>query len=103
MASNEVHVGDIGTIFRVTVLDANSAIDISGATTRQLIFQKPDGSTLTRSGSLTTDGTDGKLEYASVSGDLDMAGRWSLQVYLVLATWEGKSDIGSFIVYPNLS
>ena len=49
----EAHVGDVGTIFRVTVYDTTSSggtsiADISGATTKQFTFKRPDGSTFTK-------------------------------------------------------
>ena len=102
MSANEVHEGDIGTIFEVTVQDGDSAVDISGATTKQIIFEKPDGSTVTKDAAFVSDGSDGKIKHTIVSGDLDMAGRWQIQAYVVLVAGSWKSDLGSFMVYPNL-
>ena len=47
MAANEIHLNDIGTQFLLTVKDGSSAVDISSATTKQIIiknvsyFKKP--------------------------------------------------------------
>ena len=103
----EAHVSDIGTVFRVTVYDtdsagATSALDISAATTKQFIFGKPDGTTSTKTATFTTDGSNGQLEYSTVSGDLDTAGTWSLQVYFATSGGSWRTDVGTFKVYENL-
>jgi len=102
MAANEVHRGDVGTVFVATIKQGSNVIDISAATTTQLLFEKPDGSVLTKTATLTTDGTDGKLQYTTQSGDLDMSGQWRLQAYLVLGTWTGKTDVHVFQVHTNI-
>ena len=44
MAANEIHINDVGTKFLVTVTDGTSAVNISSASTKQLIFKKPSSS-----------------------------------------------------------
>ena len=46
MASNEIHKNDIGTVFKVTIKDGSSAVDIYTSTTKQLIFKKHSGQKL---------------------------------------------------------
>jgi len=99
----EVHVGNIGTIFRGTVRDAAGVVDISGASTLQLFFKKPNGQVLTRTATLTTTGTDGQLEYETVAGDLDVSGVWQWQGYVVTSDGAWKTDIKTEQVFPNLS
>ncbi len=101
MSAGEIHVGDIGTVFQVTVKDGTTVVDVSSATTLQLIFTKPSGS-ITVTASLVNTGTDGLIKYAFVSGDLNIAGRWRYQVRVVISSSEWKSDIGSFTVHKNL-
>lgn len=103
MAANEIHVGDIGTIFRTTVKEGSSVLDISAATTTQLIFRRPDGTSFTKTAEFTTDGTDGKIEYPTIAGDLDVAGNWSWQSYIVMPSGSWHTDIGTFSVHANLS
>ncbi len=102
MAEN-IHVGDIGTVFEITIVDDNdAAIDISTATTLQIIFKKPNNrGTLTKTATFTNSGTDGKLEYATISGDLDTAGLWYIQGKVVEATYTNSSEIDSFLVEAN--
>ena len=103
MSANEIHVGDIGTSFQVTLYDSTNIVDISGATTKTLYFLKPDGTTkLTKTASFLTDGTDGILEYLTISGDLDVSGTWKIQAKVVLPSGEWSSDIGKFKVYDNI-
>ena len=102
MAADEIHQGDIGTTFRATIQQDASVIDISGASTLQMIFEKPSGSTMTKTATLYSDGTDGKMQYATVSGDLDETGSWRVQAYIALDTWQGKTDMYTFEVHPNL-
>jgi hypothetical protein len=99
----EIHVGDVGTTFIVTIKDENDeVVNISASTTRDLIFQKPDGELLTVAGTFVTDGTDGQLKYITVSGDLNQQGKWQLQAHVVLTAGSWKSDIYKFTVYKNL-
>ena len=101
------HVNDIGTIFRVTVYDATSTggsaiANISAASTKQMIFSRSDGTTFTKTAVFTTDGSDGDIEYVSVDGDLNMAGTWHLQAYVVTPAGNWRTDVGHFRVYDNL-
>ena len=41
MPANEIHLNDVGTKFLVTIMDGSSAVDISTASTKQIIIQKP--------------------------------------------------------------
>lgn len=100
----EIHQGDIGTMFKITILDQNGEPKpLSSYTTKQLIFKKPSGTTLTKTASFLTDGSDGIIYYTSISGDLDETGVWKLQAYVHdgVSNYR-KSNVGSFQVYPNL-
>ncbi len=103
MAANEIHEDDIGVVFQVTIEDDGTAVDVSGATTQQILFGKPDGTKLTKTSGFTNSGSDGKVQYASVADDLTPAGQWYIQVRVVLASGSDlHSDIAKFIVHPNL-
>lgn len=72
-------VGDFGVIDTITFLDENSVpIDISVATTKQIIYTKPDGvTTITKTAAFVTDGTDGQISFTTVTGMFDVAGDWT--------------------------
>jgi hypothetical protein len=98
-----VHLNDIGTIFELTIVDQDEAVvDISSATTKEIVFLKSDGTTLTKTASLVNTGTDGKMKYASIAGDLDVVGNWSAQGVVTIGTGTWHSEELQFIVHRNL-
>jgi hypothetical protein len=103
MAQDEIHIQDIGTVLTTTLKDGTSTVDISGATTKQIILGKPDGTSSIKTGSFTTDGTDGSMYYTTISGDLNQIGWWKIQGYIVSSAGsEWRSDIGNFEVHRNI-
>lgn len=103
MSANEIHVGDIGTVFEFTVKDGAVAVDISTATTKEVKLDKPDNTTVTKAVTFKTTGVDGVVRWASaLATDLDQAGEWVAQVHIVMPTGEWRSDWYTFRVYPNL-
>jgi hypothetical protein len=102
MAAREIHEGDIGTIFEVTLQDGDAIVDISAASEMYILFEKADGTTLTKTAVHKTDGTDGILQYVTILDDLTPVGNWKVQAHVVLPTGSWKSDISKFKVYANL-
>ena len=102
--SNNIHVGDVGTVFKVRIVDdaTRTALEIGDATTKELHFKLPDGTDMVRPALFTTDGTDGYIQYATVAGDLTLKGHWSVQGYVVTPTFVNSSDIGHFYVKGNI-
>ena len=98
----EIHLDDIGTRFEVTIKDDGVVVDISSATTKEIIFKKPDGNTLTKNADFVNDGTDGKIDYSTVSGDLNLVGIWNIQAKVVLAGGTWSSEVQEFQVFENL-
>ena len=103
MAAGEVHVGDTGVSFDRTVKNIDGVVDISGATVKQFLFERPDKSTLEKAADFINTGTDGQLRYNTVSGDLTVAGIWKIQVYLVLGGDNFRSDVSTFEVFENVT
>ena len=98
-----VHVGDIGTIFRLTIVDEDGdAIDVSGATTKKIYFEKPDRTKIVRTATFYTDGSDGIIQYAVVDGDLNKSGDWQVQGWVDLADGEFFSALGEFTVRETI-
>jgi len=98
----EIHKDDIGTVLKLTVKDDTVVVDISTATTKQFVFEKPGGSTLTVTAEFDSDGVDGILVYTTVSGNLDEIGNWKVQARVVLPGSEFRSSIAPFRVFANL-
>jgi len=100
--SDRIHVNDIGTQIILTVLEDGAAYDISSATTLQIIIKKPDTTTLTKTASFFTDGTDGKMVYISVSGDFDVPGYYKIQGKVIIGGSTFYTTTSTFKVYCNL-
>jgi hypothetical protein len=102
MSQNEIHENDVGTVFEVTLKDGDTVVDVSGATDKKIIFRKGDQTTVSKTAAFTTDGTDGKIRYISVAGDLTPAGKWTMQAYVESVSGKWHSDKHHFTVYKNL-
>lgn len=96
---------DIGTSFRLTIRNqvTNAIINLSTMSSATFTFEKPDNSTIERTADLYTDGTDGILEYITIAGDLDQAGRWRVQPTYSMGggTWTGSPE--TFVVKPLIA
>ena len=102
MPANELHLNDIGTQFLLTVTDGSTAVNISSATTKQIIIKKPSGTKITANTAFSSDGTDGKMFYNTVVDDLDEAGSYKLQGKVIISDGTFYTDITSFKVHRNL-
>ena len=98
----EIHTYDIGTVFEVTLLDTDVAVDVSAASSKEIIFLKPDGTSVTKTAEFGTTGIDGIIKYTTIEDDLDTVGGWKLQAKVTLPTGTWSSDISKFKVYSNL-
>lgn len=112
MSTADVHVGDIGTLYKAEIRDVGEAFDISGASAVYLLFKTPDG-VIERAGTVTTDGSGASqkwyIEYIVIEADIDdglhaKAGK-NYQ-------WQGRIEfptgsvfhtkVNSYVVEPNL-
>jgi hypothetical protein len=106
MTAREHQFDDVGIVFEAELL-ANPAtalpLDISAATTLELLFQTPDGVLKTKTAVLSTDGTDGKLRYITVASDLDKIGTWRWQAHVAGPGYDLHSAVRTFAVLDNLT
>jgi hypothetical protein len=102
MSREEIFVGEVGHTFEVTVKEDGSALDISGASVKQIIFERPSGTTFTEDAVFVTDGSDGLIKHVTEADDLDESGRWAMQGYFTLGVWTGYSDKEFFWVKDPL-
>lgn len=102
MPQDEIHVGDIGTRFEVTLKDGDTVLDISAASKMQIWFGRPTSNALKKDANFVTGGTDGKLEYYSVADDLNEAGEWFIQAYVEFGSGKWHSDAIPFDVHENV-
>jgi hypothetical protein len=100
---SNLHVGDIGSVIELTITDQDgNAVDISGATTKEIHLEKPGNVDVAKDGVFKTDGTDGVLKYTTIAGDLSATGLLKAQAYVVLPTGTWKSTVATFYVDANL-
>lgn len=93
----------IGVAIKVTIEEDGSAVDVSAATTKELVFKKPNGTTVTKTAAFVNTGSDGKIKYVTESGFLDLVGYWQVQGNVAFSGgFSGRSDIQKFQVLGNL-
>jgi hypothetical protein len=63
---------------------------------------RPNGVTLIKTADFTSDGTDGKIRYVVVAGDLNADGRWRIQGKIIIPSGTFSTEIGTFMVHANL-
>ena len=105
-SEEELHYNDIGTVFLITMNDCvsgtSTVLDISGASSLEIILKSPSGVSSTKTASLNTDGTDGKMKYTTEDGDLNEVGTWRIQAKAAFGSSIFRSNIKTFKVYENL-
>jgi len=88
---------DQGFALRPTLVDEDwDAVDVSAATVKKMLIEKPDGTVLEKTANFATDGTDGKIEYTIVAGDVDQVGLYEYQGYCEIGSLKRTSSIGTF-------
>lgn len=103
MTDTVVHVGDVGTVFEVTVLEDGVPLDVSTATDKALLFRSPSGALAVQAAAFTTTGADGKIEYQTLSGDIDEVGTWRVQGRIVIPQGTFYTDVGYFTAKTTLA
>jgi len=77
----DVHVDDI----KLPKLQVATGIDLTTASTHNLLAKRPDETTTTFTGTLTATPTDGLIEFEPTSNDFDQEGHWEIQAHVILA------------------
>lgn len=93
-------VGDVGTSIEITVVEWDDAlgdykiVDVSRASLVLIKWRKPDNSpVVTKIGEFVTDGTDGKVRYVTLPGDIDQAGPWQVEAEIYMDGGQWSTDI----------
>lgn len=92
MDSNSPQVGDVGTKIVVVVRDETGAVvDVSAASELTVYLYTPAG-TLSRTGAIDTDGTDGRVKYVTTIDDFTVPGAYAVRAKVVIGgnTWRSK-------------
>lgn len=104
ISKDNVQVGTIGLIIELDIKRKNNSIvDISSATVKSIIIQKPDGTSSSSVAVFSTDGSDGKIKYTtSGSSEIDQAGDYKIQAYIKTASLETYTSTTGFTANANL-
>lgn len=98
-----IHVGDIGTILRVEVVDSGSvAIPVTEASAMQILLQDPNGIKKQLVASFFSDGADGLIEAATLSGTIDVSGVWQMQGHVTFPSGSFHTAVTNFTVASSL-
>ena len=92
MTTETISLRDLGTDFEVTIMEGAAVVDVSAATALEIEFKSPGGTKTVKTASLVNDGTDGKIHYKRLSGDIARKGTWS---YLGIATFSATEKYHS--------
>lgn len=93
----------IGAVFTFTIKDENGAnVNLATGDTATFYFKKPDNTVINRTGVVTD--SSPVVTYTTIASDLDTAGRWQVEVALVIASpaYNGRSSTVSFDVVDIL-
>ncbi len=100
MSLKNLVAGDYGQPLELTFLDVDTSLaaNISGyATSKKMIFTKPDGSVVEKNASFKTDGSDGVLTYTVEAGFLT-SGSWLVKGQVTSASAKLTTEQHSFRV-----
>lgn len=99
---DHIQVGATNLAIKLQVREGNDVVNISSASALTIIIEKPDSTLVSASATLFTDGSDGMMIYRTSGSDLDQAGNYNVQGYVVITGFSGYTTPVHFTVYPNL-
>jgi hypothetical protein len=94
----KVRLNDVGTIFRVRILEDTTPVILTACTDKHIILTKPDGTQVTKEADFFTDGSDGYIQYTSITGDINQTGLWNIQGFVEFVNQSWHTSIDSFLV-----
>lgn len=97
-----MRAGDSGVEIDFLITENGGTVDISSATTKEIVFISPSGARSTKTADFVTDGLNGKIKYVTIAGDFTEVGNWGAQAHVVLASGEYRTSIDTFAVQPAL-
>ena len=96
-------VGDIGVAIVVQVVSVDETpIDLRAATVKIIRIGYPDGTSEDFAAEFLTDGSDGKLVYTTVDGDIAEAGEHQVQGIVTLNGTIRSSTVSAFQALENI-
>lgn len=90
---DKIYKDSLGLTLRVDV-----GRDVTGATNLELEVLKPDGTEATFTATLVD---LQYLEYTTIAGDLDQAGKYRIQSSMAFQGWTGRGESCEMYVFDN--
>jgi len=99
-----IQVGQIGLPIQRAIVDQDGdPVDLTNATTLELILGDRNGNKAAYEATVVGAPTAGVIEYVTVSAsDIGSRGRWGIQAHVITPTEEYTTAVGYFTVDPNL-
>ncbi len=97
----EPQIGDTITM-KLVIKQGAAVVNVSSATTKQILVKSPNGVMTAKTAGYQTDGTDGIIKYSFTASDFDMSGWWQLQGYVVTSGFSLHTEIHRMYVKANL-
>lgn len=100
----DLQVGAVGAVITISITEAGSPVDLTNATTTEMILKGPRGPARVRTASIVAPASGGVVQYATVAGDIAHAGKLGVQLHLEFGggTTEFWSSVVELDVGPNL-
>lgn len=89
-------------LITATITDGETPRDLSSLTTNEFIVKPPTAVKYAVNTVFENDGTDGKVKYQVVKGEIDAKGEWRFQYHGENAGTEIFTEIARFEVRDNL-
>jgi hypothetical protein len=103
VTQNFCQIANAGIQFIVQVLDESlNPLDISGASSIVLAFQKPDGTQFTKTATYLSNGIDGSIYYVTNNTDILEYGLWYIQAQITIGGAMLTTLWGQFQANANL-
>lgn len=102
-----VQVGDAGVVLRLLVqewdedAEAFTTVNISTATVKKILLKPPEGELQEHTADFATNGSDGLIQYTTVTDDLDEDGDWQIQGYVEMGTLKLHTTVKTLVVKAN--
>ncbi len=105
IVSQQAQVADVGSVLLVemTRQSDGAPLDLSAASSLQIILGLPDGTKFTKTALLLTNGLDGKIYYVAQAGDLPESGIYSIQGKVAIGAATLYGSVQSFSVLDNIT
>lgn len=78
-------LNDLGVDLVIEITENGSVVDISTATAKELLLKNPSGTEVAKTAEFVSDGSDGKVKYTILVGDIDQTGLWEMRAKITFS------------------